>query len=244
MDRNGVEQATLVQMLGVFDNNYQQECVSRYSDRFSSVVAVDVRQADAVEKLSRLAESGAIGVRLRPTDRSPGVDPYAIWRAADRLGLFVSCVGNSLQFSSTDFSKVVAEFPSMPILLEHFGGTSSPDLTEEAKTLRSQVFQLNVYKNVILKIHGLGEIATRDQLMIGESDESSRSLPQTLVDAIQSFGNSRLVWGSDFPVVSSREGYANALKWSHQAIEKIAPDAVSNILGLTAKTLLSRTWKC
>src|SRR3954470_16018086 len=89
MDRNGVEQAILIQILGQTDNSYQQECRRRYAGRFASVVLVDPEKRDAIETLERLVDDGATGVRLRPTARSSGDDPLAIWRATGRLGLAV-----------------------------------------------------------------------------------------------------------------------------------------------------------
>src|ERR1700674_2591884 len=90
MDRNDVEQAVLIQIMGQYDNSYQQECVQRYPDRFANVVLVDAQQSDAPATLERLAETGARGVRISAGTRSPGADPLALWRAAARLGLPVS----------------------------------------------------------------------------------------------------------------------------------------------------------
>ena len=50
MDRNGVAQAILTQVLGQFDNSYQQSCVAKYRDRLVSVVAIDPSAPDAVQK--------------------------------------------------------------------------------------------------------------------------------------------------------------------------------------------------
>src|ERR1051326_3923099 len=66
MDRNGVEQAALIQINGQSDNSYQTECVRRYPDRLRSVVIVDVASPDAPVELERLAADGATGVRLPP----------------------------------------------------------------------------------------------------------------------------------------------------------------------------------
>src|SRR5438034_4920103 len=82
MDRNGVEQAVLIQMMGQSNNAYQFECVRRFPGRFASVVIVATDRPDAAETLERLAGQGASGVRLGPLTRSPGDDPLAIWRAA------------------------------------------------------------------------------------------------------------------------------------------------------------------
>src|SRR3979411_2744451 len=82
MDRNEVDQAVLIQIMGQYDNTYQQECVRRYPQRLVSVVLVDPLLPDAPATLERLAEDGAPGVPLPPGLRSPGGDPPAIWRRA------------------------------------------------------------------------------------------------------------------------------------------------------------------
>jgi L-fuconolactonase len=128
MDRNDVEQAVLVQILGQYDNGYQQECLQRYPGRFVSVVAVDAARQNACGQLAELAAQGASGVRLRPGTRSPGGDPLAIWRAAQSQRLAVSCVGTSDAFASREFFELAAALPELTIVLEHLGGTSRPIL--------------------------------------------------------------------------------------------------------------------
>ena len=91
MDRWEVLHAILIQDSAQTDNTYQQECLTRYPGRFASVVFVDLARPDAVTTLERLVAEGACGIRLRATSRSPGDDPLAIWRAADQLGISVSC---------------------------------------------------------------------------------------------------------------------------------------------------------
>src|SRR5688500_3487628 len=122
MDANGVEQALLIQIRGQFDNSYQQECVRRYPGRFASVVCVDTTRADAPEALARWAEQGAAGLRLQADTRSPGDDPLAIWRAAARLGLPVSCQGSAEALAADDFAQLVQELPALSIVLEHLAG--------------------------------------------------------------------------------------------------------------------------
>src|SRR5579864_1391260 len=105
MDRNGVDGAVLIQILGQFDNGYQQDCLRRYPGRFASVVMVNVAEPTAIGELRRLAEDGASGVRLRPTARSVGDDPMAIWRTAADLGLSVSCPARRLISRPRSLSK-------------------------------------------------------------------------------------------------------------------------------------------
>jgi hypothetical protein len=51
MDRNAVERAILIQIIGENDNSYQQECMRRFPDRFASVVHVDAAAASAARAL-------------------------------------------------------------------------------------------------------------------------------------------------------------------------------------------------
>ena len=110
MTRHGVAQAVLIQMLGQFDNGYQQECLKRFPGRFASVVMVDPNVPQALTLLKRLSEEGASGVRLRPTARSPGPDPLAIWRCAQECHLAVSCVGGFFESRVLAAHRRVARF--------------------------------------------------------------------------------------------------------------------------------------
>lgn len=209
MDRNGVEQAVLVQMIGQPDNSYQTDCMRRFPDRFVSVGLVDVDAPDAVLAVERLAEAGATGIRLRPSWRSPGEDPLAIWRAAERMQLAVSCIGPSRDFASDAFAQLVAALPRTTLVVEHVGelnpsdGSYQPD--EEARILA-----LAAFPNVFIKIGGLGEFARRAR-PTREPFPFEEPIPPLLERVYNVFGASRLMWGSDFPPVCRREGYANAL---------------------------------
>ena len=54
MDRYGVDQAVLIQIIGQYDHSYQSECVRRSPGRLASVVLVDWQQPDAPQALARL----------------------------------------------------------------------------------------------------------------------------------------------------------------------------------------------
>jgi L-fuconolactonase len=141
MDRNDVEAAILIQMLGQTDNVYQMECLSRYPGRFASVVIVDHTLPTASRLLEDLAEEGASGVRLRATMRSPGEDPFAIWRTADRLGLAVSCAGTASEFASSEFQQLLEALPNLTIVVEHLAHASRPDTTEAEREQRYATFR-------------------------------------------------------------------------------------------------------
>jgi L-fuconolactonase len=232
MDRNGVDRAIMIQINGQFDNDYQLECVRRHPDRLSSVVLVDTADPAAPATLQRLAEQGARGVRLRPDTRSPGDDPLAIWRKAAELGLPVSCGGTAAQFASAGFADAVRAVPTLPIVVEHLGSVNQPDGEPAPYALRQQVFALSRFPNVYIKVHGLGEFCRR-LLPVASPPFDLANLP-ILEQAFQAFGPDRMMWGSDYPPVSGREGYANALGLMRERIRTLRADAVEAVFGGTA----------
>ena len=211
MERNEVAGAVLIQMQGQFDNSYQFDCVRRFPGRFAPVVALDTDAPDAPQTLERLAGEGASGVRLFPTVRSAGDDPLLLWRTAARLGLPVSCAGSAQTFSDPAFADLIAALPGLPIVLEHLGALARPDEDEATAAARRRVFDLARFPNVMMKITGLGEFARR-ATPVDNDFSFVRPIPDYLTRAYAAFGPTRLMWGSDYPPVSGREGYTNALR--------------------------------
>jgi L-fuconolactonase len=212
MDRHGVEHAILIQIQGQFNNDYQSECLGRFPGRFASVVVLDTDRADAVQQLEREAERGASGLRLRPGVRSPGDEPLAIWRAAARLGLSISCGGTASDFASDAFAETIQALPELKIVVEHLGSVNHPnDGDSPQHDIRRKVFELARFPNVYIKVPGLGEFARR-ALPVVEPFPFEQPIPPLLELAYQAFGPQRLMWGSDYPPSSGREGYGNALR--------------------------------
>jgi L-fuconolactonase len=234
MDRNGVAQAVLIQILGQYANDYQQCCLRRYPGRFASVVAVDPAAPDADERLRVLAADGATGVRLRPGDRSPGPDPLAIWRTAERLGLAISCVGTRAQFAAPAFADLVDTMPGLRFVLEHLAGVAGPDVDGAEAADRRRALALARFPNVYVKLPGLGELSKRPARLAADGPPLERR-PEILDAALEHFGAERLIWGSDFPVVAAREGYANALHWVDQALAGTSDAARARIFGGNAR---------
>lgn len=216
MDQNGVGQAVLVQFMGQTDNTYIFDCRRRFPDRFACVVLIDPDSANAIDQLTQFAEEGAVGVRLRPTARSPGDDPLGIWRIAEKLGLSVSCGHASARvFSSDSFIQLVESFPNLRIVLEHMGSLNRPDANEGEAADRQRVFALARFPNLYLKLPGLGEFVRR-VVPIDDRFPFVTPIPPYLEQAYASFGPNRLMWGSDFPPVARREGYGNALRFCRE----------------------------
>jgi L-fuconolactonase len=234
MDRCGVDQAILVQMQGQYDNTYLLECVRDYPNRLAAVVLVDVDRPDAGETLTWLAEQGAAGVRLRPATRSPGADPLAIWRQAEALGLPISVGGDTAAFAAPAFAEIVRAVTGVPIILEHLGSVNTPDGEAPPYPQRQQVFALARHAHVYIKVHGLGEICPRP-LPYTQPFPLARANLALLNMAYDAFGPARMMWGSDYPPVSAREGYANALRWPQEHFQDKPAANLAQIFGGTAQ---------
>lgn len=240
MTRHGVARAVLTQMIGQVDNRYQADCVRAHPGRFASVVWIDPAAPDAPQVLARLADEGAAGVRLRPGARSPGDDPLAIWKAAQACGLPVSCVGNAEAFCAPAFAELLQAVPGLTVVLEHLGDTSKPMESEADGELRYTVLRLCRFDNVILKVPGLGELVPRASTALRDGPTFGGAAAALLEAAIAAFGAPRLMWGSDFPVVSSREGYGNALGHVRECLLDHPAPVREAILGGTARRVF---WK-
>jgi len=239
MDRARVERAVLVQLLGQFDNAYQQDCLTRYPGRFASAVAVDPLSAGAVEELHRLIGAGATAVRLRPGARSPGDDPFAIWRAAEARGIAVSCVGPAASFLAPGFGDIPASVPRLVIVLEHLGGLARPDVTD-TEAARRGILALAEHPRVFLKVPGIGQLSLRlPNLAAGRSPLADPS-PRLLHEIVKAYGPRRLMWGSDFPPVAAREGYMNALCWAEDALGGLDAKSRESIFGDNARDIFFR----
>jgi L-fuconolactonase len=211
MDQNEVEHVVLVQHQGQFDNSYFFECHSRFPGRFALIVLVDSSRPSAPQEVAELARRGAKGLRVSAETRSAGDDPLAIWRAAAQNGLSVSCNSGPESYASPDFIALVEALPNLPIVVEHLGGLSAARGPLPSQSLQQGVFNLARYSNVYLRFHGLGEISRRNS-PVTTPFPFDRTGVELLHAAYDAFGPERMMWGSDFPPVSGREGYANALR--------------------------------
>jgi L-fuconolactonase len=230
MDRNNVRHAALVQIRGEYNNDYQFECVERFSDRLVSVIAVDRESPDAEHQLERLKERGARGIRLWASWLDDA--GLKIWRAAARLGLPVSCNGAAAEFASDEFSQLVERLPNLPIIIEHLGASTNRDRTVLDVT-RKKVLALSRFPNTCMKIHGLGEFATR-AMPVTKAFPFVQPIPARLLEAYEAFGAERLMWGSNFPPVSGLEGYRRSLQLPMQQFADISEIERAQIFGGTA----------
>jgi L-fuconolactonase len=233
MDRNKVQHAVLVQIGGYFNNEYQFNAVAQHPGRFANVVLTDYTRPDAVQTLEQLAQRGVSGVRINAVVRSPGDDPFAIWKAAARLGLSITSGGQSADFAAEEFAQILQMIPEVPVVIEHLGSVNNPTGDPRQTELREAVFGLARFPSAYLKIHGLGEFATR-ALPVTEPFPFVEPIPPAFEMAYSAFGPQRLMWGSDFPLVNSREGYPLALRLAMDQFKDKSEEDRAWIFGKTA----------
>ena len=197
----GVDRAVLVQAFGAYgvDNSYVVDAAAAHPDRFVSVGIVDVEDPGAPDALRALAHRPAFaGVRLFAIgDPTPTWldDPrsFPLWEVAAEHDLRV--VVTLLAPEIPRLRRVLARFPTQPVVLDHCG---FPDLGGGAPFARAAtLFALAEFPNLHLKVtsHVLEEAAGP------EAGGDARDLIDRLVDT---FGAERLVWGSDYPQTHDR----------------------------------------
>jgi L-fuconolactonase len=127
---------------------------------------------------------------------------------------------------------VIKAFPSLPIIIEHLGGIGRDEAPPYPKF--RQILALARYPNTYMKVHGLGEICPRP--IPFPEPMPFPTVPPFMEMAYDAFGASRIMWGSDFPPVASREGYRNALHWT---MEHLSSHSAADQEWLFGKTALS-----
>ena len=229
MGQSDVDGAVLIQHGGTYDNGYLLEEAARRAGRFKVVALIDPEDSDPLGALTRLSERGAAGVRLYPQGTFAHVDKGDVWRQAGELGMVVSAMGGCGDFASEDFARLLDDCPDTRIVIEHMMGASASDApsAEFEKAL-----ELAARPNTSVKVPGLGEIARRPSRL--QPHCQFEDIPPLFEMAREAFGPQRMMWGSDFPPVAGREGYANALDGVKAHPAFAADDDVEWVLGKTA----------
>ncbi len=237
MDLNSVSKTVLVQSTTTTDNSYLIESDLRFPGKFSVVCRVDVDDPRANEALELNRKSGVNGLRLRNFQRSPGSDPFAIWRNAEKLGFSASVGGPPDIFASSEFQNLVEQVPDLKIVMEHLGGMGEFALGDHIQRFGhpynefKKILTLAKYPNIYMKIHGMGEICPPPYPYV--------DIPPLVEMAYATFGPERLMWGSDFPPVSLREGYRNALRFTMDQMNYCNGTDLEWIFGKTALSVYS-----
>jgi len=250
MEQSGVDQAVFIQYMGNTDNGYMLACMAAHPGRFAA--AMIVPPDDDGSQIRQWAERGMGGIRLPANFRGTGRDPLAHWRTAAELELVVSAPSRPESLLSDEFAEVVETFPNLSIIIEHLAGIGRG--ATPPYTVFQQVLDLARYPNLTIKLPGFGEFCDLTALFHQALPEETNSLHAALderADAVfaqipplaeltlEAFGPQRMMWGSDYPPVSTREGYDLSLRLPLAYFASLSPDERAAIFGKTAQ----RVWR-
>lgn len=245
MERNQVDKAVLIQYMGNSDNGYMLNCMIAHPGKFAAAMIVD--QDDDGSQIRRWQDEGVRGIRLHATSRSMSLDPLDHWRTAAELDMVVSVPCSPPTLLSREFKDVVERFPDTAIVIEHLAGLKR-DAEWPYEEFR-QVMRLAQYEHLFIKLPGFGEFCDTTAILSAEMGENQGDLSEALADrthpvfcdvppvvemTLDAFGPERMMWGSDYPPVSSREGYTLSLQLPMTYLSNLSEDERSSIFGGTA----------
>jgi len=225
MHQSGVDKAVFIQYMGNTDNQYLLQCIAAHPGTFAAAMIVEAD--DDGSRIRHWAEQGMGGIRLPANFRGTGHDPLAHWRTAAALELVVSASCSPNTLLSTEFVEVAERFPDLQIVIEHLGGVGPAAQPPYAEF--KQALTLARYPNLTIKLPGFGEFCALPHPFA--------HIPPLVEMVIEAFSPQRIMWGSDWPPVSSREGYDNALRFPLDYLNQLSEDEKAWIFGGTAQVV-------
>ena len=231
----GVRQVILVQAAASAAETDFLLHIAETDRRVAGVVGwVDFEADDAAEQITRRADnSDLLGVRPMIADLS---DPHWILKEACAPAL-KSLESNGLVFDAHAhpdlvpvMTRLAARYPDLSIVLNHAGKPqiASSDLAVWGRDIE----ELARHENVSCKLSGLlTEAGARtDDAAIGEVVQHIGAC----------FGPERLLWGSDWPVLTMAGNYTDWVSQSERLVDQYYPDHAEAIFSGNAKRIYSR----
>jgi L-fuconolactonase len=220
----GVSRAVLVQHLGEFDNSYIGSVVAADPQHLAGVLLVDHRAPDVIGTLERWHSSGHFqGIRLTAEAITQHESLFA---TAGNLGLII--VLFAPQGIRPILPRLQAELQLAPftrLVITHLGTPSfeNGDIAESAR----DVFRLARFGNVYLQVSGMKMFCPLPH----------EDLYPLIADSFTHYGPNRMLWGSNYPVVGTKDDYRADLDLLLDGRLPIPPDAIPKLAGENAQRL-------
>jgi predicted TIM-barrel fold metal-dependent hydrolase len=197
MDAAGVAKSALVHASTAYgyDCSYVADSAAAHPGRFASVCSIDVRAADAPERLRYwIVERKMNGLRIftaggtmaENSDWLVDAETFPAWETATELGIPVC-----LQMKAGGFRilpKLLERFPNVRIILDHVSHPKASD--GPPFHAADPLWALKGAKNVYLKISTTN---------FPEWNEGASTTEAFLGKCIDTFGIDRIAWGSNYP---------------------------------------------
>lgn len=187
---------------------------------------VDFDAPDVADRIARAAENPFL-VGLRPMIQDIA-DPY--WMLAPHVGRALDAMAReNLVFDAlakpvhlSPLATLLADHPDLTTVLDHLGKPAIADGEGAFAPWAAAIDRLAGFPHLVAKLSGvLTEAAP------GRHAEAGRYLDH----ALAAFGPDRLLFGSDWPVLTLAAGYADWLAMAEAALAGLAPAAREAVMG-------------
>jgi L-fuconolactonase len=192
-DRYGVPRANLVQHMGEYDNSYIGGIVHAEPERFSGVFLVDFDAADAPDKIAHWASTG--NFRGMRAVANSVLTHEALWQHAAELGLHLVISGPFPAEIASAITRFAKKNPGNALQLTHLG--LPPREAGELLPLLQPVFAMSDAENIHVQVSGMHQRA----------EPPYKELIPAVERMWEAFGEKRLLYGSNFPVMETDQVY-------------------------------------
>ena len=185
----------------------------------------DMLEADAPDRLAELAcDKRLRGVRpmwqdIAEDDWLLRPEQDAAYRAVAELGLTFDALAQVRHLPH--LPRLVERHPGLPMVIDH---AAKPQIAPgRLDVWRTRMAAIAAFPHVHCKLSGLVTEAPP-----GTPYEAFIPCAETLLEL---FGPRRLIFGSDWPVLTLRQDYATWWDWSHRLMAQLAPDEQAAVFG-------------
>ena len=228
-DAVGVDGVVLVQAAPTEAETRFMLSLADTDPRVRGVVGwIDMMAADAPDRLAALAQNPKLR-GIRPMWQDIAEDDWmlhprqdAAYRAVVELGLGFDALAQVRHLRH--LPRLIERHPDLPIVIDH---AAKPDIAGGGYTeWRDGITEIAAFPHVVCKFSGLITEAAP-----GAPLDALRPYADVLV---QAFGPHRLLFGSDWPVVTMRQDYATWWAWAQQLLADLPPAGRRAVFGSNA----------
>jgi L-fuconolactonase len=221
MAESGIDKAVIVQPIHyLYDNQYVRDCLRRFRGKFAGVALVNPKDPSAPDRLEELVKvDGFGGIRLHfSRQKDPMVltqeDQYPLWQRVQDLAATITVLVRGCE-QLPIVEKMVKHFPEVKVVIDHMAFLDARE--KSPYPTFSNLLRLAKYPNIFVKVSNL--------VLCSHEPYPHRDVFPFIRMLYSAFGPERLMWASDWPLVTVREvgGYLAALELVRSHIEFLSP---------------------
>jgi L-fuconolactonase len=226
MDENGIDQAAVVTPRAMgWDNSITSAAARAHSERIVAIGLVNPLASRPEEELLPIMRSGFAGMRFSPSNEPEqtwltGQALSRFWHTADdgRFPVHLHIAPHQLPQVRT----IAQEFKNVPLVIDHLG---RPDVEAGTDAAQFRAFlSLAEYPNLWAKTPSSG--------FFSKSQPPFLDLVPFLQAALEAYGSSRILWGSDWPGALTYGSYRDSLEPWFSNFPDLDSQSRANLFGL------------